>query len=123
MQHPEIEVRESGGVEHWPGGEDRTAAKDQPRLVALPHRPHGINDDATLDVRTRHSGQKNCNTEVKAVHYGKADQQDAEQCPLDGFIVKHGELRLFGEREDKGVSAAVAGACAIDPALTVFSIR
>ena len=56
QDHREVEAREHRGVHDRKRGEQRAAARDQPDLVAVPHRTDGVQKDAPLLVGARRTG-------------------------------------------------------------------
>ena len=94
-----VHARKSRGIDKRPGGKNGAPRRDEPHLVALPMRGHGVDHDAALRVIAPHEGQQNANAHVVAVHHGKADEQKADQQPPDQLereIVQHGRWLLSG---------------------------
>ena len=116
-QHGPVEAAERGRVHQRPGGEDRTAAGDEPHLVAVPVRADGVDDDATFFVVAPGEGQQRAHAHVVAVHDGEADQQHADQQPpddLQGFVVEHDRSpfrRVRARRGWRGAPRGRSGRC------------
>lgn len=83
QEHRKIEPRKADRIKRWPGGEDRSAAKDQPDLVAFPDRADGVDGNAPLDIGAGRKGQQRANPHVKAIGHRKADQKEPHQPPPD----------------------------------------
>ena len=93
QNHRHIEAGEGGGIHHRPGGEQRPARGDQPDLVAVPVRRDAVDHNAAFGVVTPHQPRQHADAHIKAVRYGEAHQQNADQQPPDkaqNFIIKHG---------------------------------
>ena len=78
-QHGPVETAEGGGVDQRPGRKNSATAGDEPDLVAVPVRPHGVDNDAAFQVAAPDKGQQGAHAHVVAIHDGKADQQHADQ--------------------------------------------
>ena len=83
QKHRQIKTGKACRIERRPRGKDRTAAQDEPYLVAFPNWADRIDRHAPLDVIACDEWQQRGGPKIEAVHDSKADEQDAEQRPPD----------------------------------------
>ena len=93
-----VKAREGGRVHQGPGGEERSAAGDEPHLVAFPGGADAVDQHAAFVVRFGHERQQRSHSEVEAVHDGKPDEQRSHQQPPDDLereVVEQDRHRMF----------------------------
>ncbi len=91
----DVERREGGGIDQRPGGEQGASPGDEPHLVALPHRPHAVEQHPPLLVVLGHHRQQHGHAEIEAVHHHEADEHEEHQPPPDqfqGFVIHQAGL-------------------------------
>jgi hypothetical protein len=90
-----VKRREGGGIDQGPGGKQGAGTGDEPHLVALPHRPHAVEQHPPLVIRLADHGQQHGDPEIEAIHHHEADQQEEHQPPPDhfqGFVIHQAGL-------------------------------
>ncbi len=92
QQHGHIKAREGRGIDHGPGGKERSSGSDEPDLVAFPVRPHAVDEDTSLGIVLSDEGEKGSHSHVESVHHGKPDKEDNHENPpekLECGILEH----------------------------------
>jgi hypothetical protein len=80
--HRQVEPAEQRGVHERERGEQRTAAEDEPHLVAVPHRPDAVEEDALVAVVLGEHRREHPDAQVEAVEdHVAADDRDVEHEP------------------------------------------
>ena len=82
-KHGKIQARERGCVQPRPGREHRTAAENEPHLVAFPHRLDGFEQRATLLVGASHEAKDRPHPQIEAVQECESDQERPQDQPPD----------------------------------------
>jgi hypothetical protein len=84
----QVEAAEDRGVDGRKGAEENAARGEQPDLVAVPHRPHGVQHRSSLVVSLR-TQVPEADPQVEAVEDGVADEEHTQQDEPDHLKLGH----------------------------------
>ena len=57
-------------------GKHDASCADKPHFVAIPEGAYGVDDGAALTIFLAHEGEKDSDTEIKALEHKKADKEE-----------------------------------------------
>ena len=112
QQHErKVKPREHGGIDVRKRGEQCPAAGHQPDLIAVPHRPDGVEHQAAVFVLLREQMQR-ADAQVEAVEHRVAREQHTDEDEPGGVKIEVAEVhggKAFGVQGLKGSASFPVG--------------